>query len=78
MSYGPDISLDSFSFLCYFMGIMSKKEGKVNIRCYVCGKFISKKQCRATLREPDIFYCHHCYKRELGEEKIAMGYYEDC
>ena len=78
MSYSPDISLDSFNFLCYFIGIMDKKEGMIKVRCQDCGKFLSAEQRLSTLREPDVFYCHSCYAKELEKEKIAMGYYEDC
>jgi len=70
MSYSLDISLDSFSFLCYFMGIMGKKEGMIKIRCQDCGKFLSAEQRLSTLREPDMFYCHSCMPKNWKKKKL--------
>ena len=44
-------------------------------RCCWCKKFVGSNG-KATIKEPDIFYCHDCYRKGLEAEYEAMGLYD--
>ena len=56
------------------------KNKTIKLRCawYHCGRFISKKTGRATIKEPNIIYCLGCYKKGEEMEEDAMGLQEQC
>jgi hypothetical protein len=58
---------------------MPKKSdsGGKRMKCHWCKQFLSPQTGMATIREPEIYYCHRCYSKGLEEEKIAMGVYDE-
>ena len=41
------------------------------LRCHWCARLLGKDK-KATVRQPDIFYCPTCYEKGLNMEKEAM------
>lgn len=54
---------------------MTNKTKTKKLRCnwYHCRRFISAKTGRATIKEPNVFYCPDCYKKGEEMENEAMG-----
>ena len=47
------------------------------MRCHWCSQFLSKDKAKATLREPETFYCASCFQKGVEMENEAMGLYDE-
>ncbi len=46
-------------------------------RCHWCQQFLSDRTAKATLKEPEIYYCPPCFEKGVETESEAMGLYDD-
>ncbi len=58
-----------------------KRDIKNNVECvsfsqepnFICNKILQISEMKATVKEPDTFYCKECYQKGLDMENEAMG-----
>lgn len=46
------------------------------LRCHWCSQFLSKDKAKATVKNPEIFYCAPCFQKGVEMENEAMGLYD--
>ena len=47
-------------------------------RCHWCQRFVSTASRRATVKNPEIFYCPICFDKGLEMEYEAVGLRDNC